>query len=455
MDLNLPQTLESLAKEVESLRSENAELRRQLNAANQRIAELERMAARQAAPFRRGEQKKVPPPERKRPGRKSGHRGFYRRTPRRVDFEIEQPLMTCPQCQGQLTERAPLVQYIEEIPPLRPTVVRLTTWSAKCQRCGPVFSSHSLQTSRAQGVAGTHLGPRALALAALLNKHVGTTMRRTCQVLKKVCGLSLTPGGLAQALQRAAGKVEHEYEALIQQLRGSPAVYADETSWWVGGPGAWLWTFTTPQATVYRVADNRGTNIVREVLGNQFAGVLVSDCLASYDPVDCTKHKCIAHHLRAIKEAEQRPDTKNSTYLWQWRALFWAVLALYQARPSMDPSRFAEERARLQELCDRLVRQPVTQAGELAVQHRMEKQWPHLLTCLYDPAAEPTNNRAERALRPAVIARKLSCGNKTAAGGRALEVLTSLAQTCEQNGRDFVDFLAQRFTLNPQPVLAG
>lgn len=454
MAADFVQLVESLTKEVERLRAENAVLRSQLEAAQQRIAELERAAARQAAPFRRSEEQKVPLQEHKKPGRKPGHEGHYRRIPRHVDVEAEQPLPACPHCQGQLTDRAPLVQYIEEIPPLRPVVTRLVTWRAKCQQCGEVCSTHPLQTTRAQGAAGTHLGPRALALAALLNKHIGTTLRSTCRILKKICGLSITPGGLAQALRRVAGKVEHEYEGLVEQLRSSPAVHADETSWWVGGPGSWLWTFTTPQVTVYHVS-NRSSQVVRDILGEPFPGVLVSDCLSSYDPIHCTKHKCIAHHLRAIRDVERRPGSENSPYLQTWRLLFSAVLALYKARTQMDPAKFIEERGRILALCDRLIKQPVTQAGELAIQRRLEKQWPHLLTCLYQPAAEPTNNRAERALRPAVIARKLSCGNKTVAGSRTFTILASLAQTYEQTARDFVDFLVQRLGLNTQTSLAG
>lgn len=150
-----------------------------------------------------------------------------------------------------------------------------------------------------------HLGPRAIALATLLNKHLGLTCGKTCQLLRKGFGLSLTRGGLSQLLTRVAAKAEAQYEALIDRLRGSPAVFADETSWWVGGPGWWLWVFTTPQTTVYRVAHCRGSQVVREMLGDDFAGMLVSDCLTSYDPPPYRKHKCIAHHLRALQEQKE------------------------------------------------------------------------------------------------------------------------------------------------------
>jgi hypothetical protein len=283
-------------------------------------------------------------------------------------------------------------------------------------------------------------------LAALLNKHLGLTMGRTCQVLRKICGLSISRGGLSQAMVRVAAKLAPEYDALVEELRGSAAVFADETSWWVGGPGWWLWTFTNPQTTLYRVEKARGGQVVRDTLSD-YQGMLVSDCLASYDSLPYRKHKCIAHHLRAISQARDRPDTLDKSYLDQWKLLFDAVFALYKAREAMPPEQFVEARARIEAWCDRLVRQTVTQPGDVAVQNRLAKQWAHLLGCLREPAAEPTNNRAERALRPAVIARKLSCGNKTENGKRCWEILASLAATAQQKSEDFVDKLTAALPL--------
>ena len=102
-------------------------------------------------------------------------------------------------------------------------------------------------------------------------------MRTTCRVLWDLTGLRVTAGGLAQALQRVAGKVQGQHQALVDDIRASPAVFADETSWYVGGPGWWLWVFTHAQATVYRVDKSRGSKVVEEVLGPAFGGTLVSD----------------------------------------------------------------------------------------------------------------------------------------------------------------------------------
>ncbi len=450
---------------IAKLQAENRELREQLRQAlergdrladeneqlQKRLEELEREAARQAAPFRRRERKKVDPAHKKRPGRKPGHPGAYRAVPDHVDDEVEVPLPCCPQCGGHVENRTPLTQYIEELPPVEPHVTRLVTWSAKCPACGEVRSTHPLQTSVGQGAAKVQLGPRALALAALLNKKLGLTMRKTCAVLRKLGGLSITPGGLAQSLARVAGKVEPEYAQLGQQVRISKAVFADETSWWVGGPGWWLWVFTTPQGlTFYRVDEGRGSQVVREVLGDEFGGILVSDCLSSYDPVDYRKHKCIAHHLQAIKKARERPDTVDLSYLDAWTELFQQVIALYHQRDEFSAEEFAEQRSALSTRVDELLNRSCTQPGDVSVQNRLLKQQAHLLGCLEDPAAEPTNNRAERALRPAVIARKLSCGNRTETGRRVWQILSSLAATCDGLALDFIDFITARLPLAVQ-----
>jgi len=288
------------------------------------------------------------------------------------------------------------------------------------------------------------LGPRALGLCALLNKVCGLPMRKTTAVMQKLCGLKLSAGGLSQALCRVARRLEGHYEQLIESIRASPAVNADETSWYVGRPGFWLWCFVTPAATVYRVDDSRGSEVVNDVLGEKFAGVLVSDCLRSYDPVDCRKHKCFAHHLRAIAQAG---GENPGDYLRNWRMMFKTANVLYQERNAIEPLRFEQMRRNLERSKDALLDQPLTYPADIRIRDRLIKHRPHLLRCLQEPAAEPTNNRAERALRPAVIARKLSCGNRSENGKRAWEILASLGATCQQRGHELVDYLAEAISL--------
>ena len=244
-------------------------------------------------------------------------------------------------------------------------------------------------------------------------------------------------------MQRTAAKVQPAFDGLVTEVRGAAAVFADETSWYVGAPGYWLWTFTTADATVYHVDPSRGRQVVLEMLGEDFAGILVSDCLASYENLPYRMHKCIGHHQKAIAEARDRPDTNDPSYLNEWKLLFTMVNALWKHRADLGEEEFVRQRGHLEAWLDRLLAEPRTQPGDVAIQQRIGKRRGVVLGCLDDPAAEPTNNRAERSLRdPGVIARKVSCGNKTEAGKAAWERLTSLAMTCQQRGHDFVSWLA-------------
>jgi len=440
--------IEQLRKENEDrgaviARLENriAELVAENKALHDQLDDAERRAALQAAPFRRRESKKIPEERQKRPGRPKGHPGAHRAVPTHVDEQCEVPLPCCPHCGGAVEEVVPIEQFIEEIPPIRPRVTHLVTYQGQCPNCGDVESTHPLKTSGATGGAKAQLGPRAQALVAVLNKQHGLTMRTACRVLQQIVGLRLTPGGLAQLVQRVGEKAEAAYEALVLDIRTAAAVFVDETSWYVGAPGSWLWVFTTATETIYRVEPSRGREVVTDTLGPGFAGVLVSDCLASYENVPYRTHKCIAHHLKKISEARKRPDTPDPTYLDNWKLFFQAVIGIWRAQPQMDAEEFALRRAGIEAWLDRLLAKEVTQPGDVAIRNRIGKRRESIVVCLYEPAAEPTNNRAERDLRPAVIARKVSCGNKTSAGKRSFEVLRSVASTCYKRGHDIITYL--------------
>ena len=444
--------VERQAKVIEEQEQTIKELRREVTQLRRQVEDLQtqlREAHRSTAPLRRREQLKKPEAEKKSPGREKGHPGAYRRPPEQIDQTIEVPLTACPHCAGELQDVAQRTQFIEEIPPVRPLCVKLTTWTGTCAKCGDVESRHPLQTSTATGAAGIHLGPRAHALALSLSHRSGLTMGRACQALHDLCGLKLTRGGLAQLLQRAAARLEETYAEIWERIRQSPAVYADETSWYVGQPGWWLWIFTTPEATLYRVDKSRGSDVVRDTLGSRFQGTLVSDCLASYNPIDCRKHKCIGHHLRVLKELERQLAMRGvrSTDLFLWKILLKDVVHTANNWKGLPPAEKARKQIQhIRGVANLLNRSP-PEPEELAFRERLRKQRPHLLGCLSNRGVEPTNNRAERDLRPAVIDRKLSCGNKTPAGKRAWEIIRSVVTTVAKQSDNLLDILTPRMRL--------
>lgn len=441
-----------------------AGLQRKLLELEDRFEELERRSMRAAAPFARPETKRKLSP--KRPGRKGGHVGRHRDRPAdtAVDRRIEVPLDRCPHCGDALakeTDRA-IEQTIIEIPPCAPETFRLITHRNWCRRCQlQIASSHPLQVSQASGAAGTHLGPRTLAIAASLNKGLGLTMRKTCLVLRHLLGLCLTPGGLAQALARMAKQLAQEYRRLLDAVKAQGALHTDETSWWLGRPAASLWVLTNDAGTYYRVVSSR-TRAAAESLIGDYDGVLVSDCLNIYDDLTTTQQKCYAHHLKAIGQALEGPVARGSPYLRDMRALLQGAMALKAVQADLPAERVWRMRRALDENATRLLIQPRTRFDsdpanaacarqEERLRQRLAKQRDHLFTFLDHEEVEATNNRAERQLRPAVISRKLSCGNKTENGAKAWEILASLAATCQQKGLSFIDFVAEKISPHPYP----
>jgi len=458
-----PEKLHQWAKEepsrvLEAALIQSTQLQRraeQLKEARARITELQRLlesaqraSLRQAAPFRVPEEKRAA--TRKAPGRKAGHPGACRPRPACIDQEIAVELNACPHCGSQhWSHQQEIEQFIEEIPEMRPRVIRLRTYEATCTRCGEKTSSrHPLQVSQAAGAAAVHLGARALAIAADLNKGKGLSMRKTCAVLEDHFGLHLTPGGLSQALVRVAAKVQPRYTELGRQLLDAPALHIDETSWWVGGSLAWLWVFTHPQGTFYLVDEHRGRAVVERVLVGVFPGVLVTDCLSSYDIEGGTQQKCYAHHLQAIRRAKEIHPQMGEGFLTAIGALLKRALALGKQKSAGPVPTFDMQLQELQSEADTLLAQPREQDAEQSVRNRLFKQRDHLFTFLMHDGVDATNNLAERQLRPAVIARKISCGNKTQAGVNAFQILASLAATCTQIGSSFIQLIATAMPLD-------
>ena len=390
-----------------------------------------------AAPFRLEPHKRKATP--KAPGREPGHRGEFRSAPQQIDQRIEVPLKQCPRCGGAISKTTPLRQTIIELPPVRPLAVRLITYRGHCEECQQsVQSTHPLQVSKASGAAGTHLGPRALASAALLRHGVGLTVRNCCAVLEKLFALPVSPGGLCQGLDRLAGRMAGSYQQLSEQLQERAVVHTDETSWWLQNERAMLWVFATPERTLYRVVAHRDRATFHQTIRPDYAGVLVSDCLSVYDDATARQHKCYAHHLKAIAAA-QAARASPSEWLARVESLLKSAIALGKERARLDPSQWPVRLRALHLAAHALLEEnPRPCVYEEAVRARLWKQRDHLFVFLEQEGVDATNNLAERQLRPAVIRRKLSCGNKTRRGARTFEVLASLAATAHQRGLDFL-----------------
>jgi hypothetical protein len=289
---------------------------------------------------------------------------------------------------------------------------------------------------------------------------VGIPVRKVPLVLQAVTGVRLPQGALTQdALRRAAGAVGTAYAQLRAAIAETPVVHTDDTGWRVGGEPAQLMVFETEAASVYQIRPRHRHAEVQEVIPADYAGVMITDRGRSYDAqtfdhVD--QQKCLSHILRSISDVVERKTGRAQNVGAQLKTALQDALALWHRHRDSPVADFKRDAEALQEevtsqLRDRRLQDPDNQRllNELGWHHDRG----NLLRFLADPRIEPTNNRAERALRPAVIARKVSHCSKNDAGAHAFAAFTSVVQTLAKHGVDsLVEALSHLFQ---SPSLQG
>lgn len=444
-------------RRIEALTAEVSRLRAELD-------EARRASKRQAAPFRKG----PPKPQPKRPGRKAGgqHGRHGHRPPpppEQID-EVHEALLpeACPHCQGPLVETEIAQQYQTEIP-RQPLRRQFNVHVGHCQRCGKrAQGRHPLQTSDALGAAASQVGPDAQAAVATRNKEAGLSHAKIATCLESLFGIDLTPGASAQIVLRAAERLGPAYEEIRQATGDAEQLSVDETGWRLGGQPAWLHVWVSARATCYAIDRRRGACVLEEVIGIDWEGVLIHDGFASYDRFRGAFHQqCVAHLLRRAREMLETATRGAVRFPRQVIDLFAGAVRLHNEFLAGRVSAAAWERARdLYELrLLPLLGRRRAGANETLAQH-LRNHFASWFTFLTEASVPATNWQAEQAIRPAVVNRKVWGGNRTESGAKAQGVLSSVLQTCKQQGQAALDFVSQTLRafgnrLLPTPILLG
>src|SRR5690606_12400965 len=311
LEAELMQIRERLVRLEETnarLAEENADLRAEL-----------RRGRRQAAPFSRDRKTKNP----KRPGRRPG-RGRFAHREKPGDSEpletLAVGLVSCPLCgTGALEDVKVHEQYEVDLPEVRPRWRRYLFESGYCRACKRrVRSRHPEQVSLATGAAGVVVGPRTKALAADLKHRLGIPLRKSAELFHTAFGLDVTASALSQANARLAERAEPTYAEIAIRLGEARSVGGDDTGWRIAGEGAWLWVFTSPEATLYAIDFRRSHEVALEILGEDFEGVFTSDCAPAFDHhklAGWTQQKRFAHlikHLRHLETKKRRGAVRSA-----------------------------------------------------------------------------------------------------------------------------------------------
>jgi len=451
------QIIDEQRREIDRLRDDlrrsEAERQRQCRENEKLKEDLEaarRTTARQAAPFARDTRVAHP----QKPGRKSGAgygRRAHRPRPAHVDERYDAPLPDqCPACAGTLRETGCATQYQEELPPQRPVVRAFAVHIGCCRACGRrVQGRHPLQTSDALGAAAVHLGPQAVALVVLLNKRCGLSYGKIAALLRDRFGLHVTAGGLVQAVHRAARRAQPTYDHLAATVRGSPVVTADETSWRVAADLQWLWAFVTPETTVYAIQPGRGLAQAAVVIGQDYPGVLVRDGWQSYRQFTHALHQtCLAHLLRTCRRLLlDHPDQPWVRAVKQILQGALQTRARYRAGAISAHGLAVARGQYLERLGGLLAKTPSRRRALRRFQGHLVREYDAIFSFLFDPTLDATNWRAEQALRPAVVTRKMcGGGNRTARGAKSQQILATVLRTADQRGLDATAILTTLLT---------
>jgi transposase len=447
---------------VEELIKENQFLREQLKKAQAEIERLRkaleealRSLRRQAAPFSRGKPKTNP----QRPGRKGGSdygQRAFRAIPDRVDEQIAVGLpKKCPDCGGRVVHDSTYPQFQEDI--VRRTIVRrFDVEIGHCVGCaGHVQGRHPLQTSDALGAAQVQVGPQALTLAAHLTKQLGISHERTAQVLEWGYGLGVSRSALCRAITRLGKKAEPTYQELQIAVRHSPVNRLDETSWRVAAHLEWLWVCVSDEVTLYAILPGRGFVQAASILGEDYAGFLNHDGWQPYYRFPHAFHQtCLSHLIRRCKDMIETATAAAARFPQAVMQSLRDGLALRDryARQEISTHGLYVATGRLVANMDRLLAKTFRDPANRRLAKHLRHEQPWLFTFLHCPGLDATNNAAERALRPAVVARKTWGGNRTENGAKTQQILISILTTCRQQGKDSFDRITELF-LSPTPMV--
>jgi len=429
-------------------------------------AELRR-GKRQAAPFSKEKGKAT----KKKPGRRQGKGRFERRgkpevkpTDRVEEIAVDLDDTRCPRCGEQVEVRVEEATTIDV--PAEPVriIKSFTVQVGRCPGCGAkVRATHPDLAPDQFGATAHRVGPNVQAQALSLHYHSGLTLRKVPGAIEASTGIILTQSALTQQagkLCAAHGPIGTAYRELREEVREAPVVNTDDTGWRTGGQPSFLMGFFTPLLAVYQIRERHRHQEVREVLGDDYEGVLGTDRGKSYEAKELegvAQQKCLSHLLKNLSEVEKTKTGRARCFTRDLKETLREALKLWQLYES-GGMEFREYRQRGQQIESKLTHQLRDRAMSDADNQRllkgigMQHERGRVLLFLIDPQIEPTNNRAERGLRPAVIARKVSQCSKNHKGAGTYEAMKSVVTTLALRGCNVVKGLAALIVGQPMPT---
>jgi hypothetical protein len=336
----------------------------------------------------------------------------------------------------------------------KPKVTAYYVEVRRCLDCGRTIRGQHPEVDPSQHGATAHrMGEGVFARAHALHYGFGVPMRKVPAILRELCGVSITQSAIQQdAMRRSQAGVGEEYRKLRDGIKDAERVFTDDTGWRINGETAYLMGFDTDEATVYQIRPRHRNEEVRELIPSDYGGVMHTDRAPTYDAEVfemVPQQKCCYHIIRSIDKVLEDKAGTARIFGETLKALLQDAIALWHRYHGGGVEDYTGEVNRIKQAIDQhLKRRSLDDSDNQRLLDQIG--WHHaggnLLRFLDQPeVAEPTNNRAERALRPGVIARKVSHCSKNPAGANAYAAFKTIIETARKRGKSLVGGLADVF----------
>ncbi len=429
----------------------------------ERVAVLERENAELRARLGMGGGEKPSTPEWVKPnrqerraaereGRKKRGQAFTRKReiPTR---EVRHALDNCPDCGRKLS--GGWIHSRRQVIEIPETPVEIIDHLLIARRCGVCEKEYIPTLCAKDGVIGkARMGVRLTSLIATLAVAKRMPLRAIQKLLDGLYGLHISLGEITELLHRVAGLARGTLESILRKIRGSPYAHGDETGWREDGINGYLWSLSTPELRYFHFDRFRAGRVAERLFGACFSGVMLCDFYGGYNWYSGPIQRCWPHFLRDLdKLVEAYPDNEG-VRLWVE-----SVIALYRRAKKIARRGFAEDvRVRLRgELESRIlsVAQPYLKdkdAPQNTLAKRIDRHLGELFTFVQYYGCPSGNNAAERAIRPSVIARKISGGTRSANGSKTRTALMSVFGTWTLQGKNLIQACADMIVQAQSPV---
>jgi len=417
-----------LEKENESLREENAYLK----------FELEELRSKRYKP-----NKKTPPevpflpPRPRKKGALFGHIGWFRKKPKIIDKIEDVTLSECPICgSNHIAEYKDMDEHLQEdiiLPKVETTLFRKHKYY--CKKCKRIVTAKGKDE-----LPNSYIGPRAKSLALFLKYVVKISERDIKNIFEKMFNLKIAASSLTGFKDQLRLKSVPLYKKLKESLKKGSFMHIDETGWNIDGVNHWLWKFSNKKICISHIDKSRGQKVVEDILGKEYDGIIISDFLSAYNKIKSKrKQRCLIHILRDLKKVIEywHDDREVLGYCKHLKDIFIDAIALHKEyKDKAWDDRFYRKRKLLtEELKDFSFPNPNKRILKRFAK-RLNRYKDELFTFLYEKDIDYHNNHAEQQIRPDVILRKITFGNRSIKGAENHSILTSILQTAKLNNLD-------------------